>query len=177
MPEKQDLRVVDIAHIESTSGHLILCDSCSITGRYAAHPLQPSSFPKNWRVGNFVQLNNEVHFTNKRGDGCYAVLSHGGKYYVETNYPTQVKSVESMVERGDFEEKHGSRILRLEGLVGVGSGAIAIVDPEQKNPSFNFGELDPNYERGEYVTILKVEKGKYQCRFSKKKNLVILERV
>ena len=78
-----------------------------------------------------------------------------------------------MIQKGDVEEMHGSRKYILEGLVGVGGGRMAIIDPEISPVS-----IDSKREKYfEMSTILKVKPGIYTCRFIDKNKKLSIKKI
>lgn len=113
-------------------------------------------------VPNIMQFDNDfVGFRNLWGDGMFAVLSSPNRYYVES-YPCSFDDeLTRDVKNGKTEEKKGSRIYHLEGLVGIGGGRMGIVDPTLHSVS----RSEHPEKCFELFTVLKVEPGTYGCRF------------
>ena len=114
---------------------------------------------------NLMQFNDDaVNFSNLFGDGMFAVLSNKGdnlEVYAET-YPTDLSpKLTKAIMKGQVRERIDGRNYRLEGLVGLGSGRMAVVDPElyevvKTKEASKFFEL---------FTVVKVPKGVYVCEF------------
>lgn len=114
-----------------------------------------------WRVPRIMQGDSFVAFRNLFGDGCFAVLSSNNRFYVETDFPITInQELITRIKEGDFEEKKGSRLYHLEGLVGVGCGTMVVTDPVS-NPI----EYAKGHEANETSTILSIRPGIYVCRF------------
>lgn len=120
-----------------------------------------------------MQGDGFVTFRNLWGDGMFGVFSSTNRFYVETNSPSDSDEVAKMIQKGDIEEGHGSRKYVLEGLVGVGSGTMAIIDPE-------ISPVTVGSEREKYFdmsTILKVKPGTYTCKFIDKNKKLSIKRI
>ncbi len=161
------IKSVEEGIVTITSGYLAICDSQEIEaygqlpfseydsrGRRRINLNNPT-----WSIPNMMQGDGFVSFRNLWGDGCYAVLSSKNRFYVETDCPTMAESLAALIKQGDVEEKKGSRVYRLEGLVGVGCGSMVLTDPNSNHIQQPAEEYHP------ISTILPVTPGVYVCRF------------
>jgi hypothetical protein len=155
------VKSVTQGRVVCNSGQLVFCDSNAVKSICDAI-LSDKDMA---RLPNLMQFNDDaVDFSNHWGDGMFAVLSNKGKnleVYAET-YPTYLNAeLTRDIIKGAVRETIEGRKYELEGLVGIGGGRMAIVDPtsyrvEKGKEAAQFFEL---------FTVVKVPKGVYTCEF------------
>lgn len=170
-PLEGSANVVRNGLVTSNSGYLAVCELYGLRD-YLDSPLQnfmdKLSRQDDLAVPKIVQFNRGVLFRNKFGDGVFGVFSDAQrKFYVESEPRYGAKALSQVALKREEHEEAG---LNLEGVVGVGSGIMAIIDPQDCPLS------EPVYNKGDYFTILRTGKGNFECAFDKDETWLIVQK-
>lgn len=185
------IKPVNQGRVVCNSGYLVFCDSTSVSEILDSTDIMNDSdmrerkepivkignhFKINYnseriRLPNIMQFNEDfVDFSNLWGDGMFAVLHstrrNDFEVYVEAMPADITVELTIAAKNKDRKEKIEDKTFNLEGLVGVGGGRIAIVDPE----SYSITHLRYAGKHFDLHTVVKVPKGVYECRFVKTEN-------
>ena len=150
------------------SGYLVLADAFDLL--FPPPDLGQASL-KPFRPGVFAQTELSVYFSNHWGDGVFGVYSKGGEIIIPINEPNLVTFLEEVARK---EDRNVDGFGVLEGAVGVGGGVMAVSDPVINPPRSLFGPKEDLFKKGSYFTILKVDKGLYNCIFDDERPRVML---
>ncbi len=166
--------------LESKSGYLVICDLSQVQSFqpnfnfYGDIKKGINLNSKSWGIPKMMQGKNVVAFSNLWGDGMFAILTSNKRIYIETELPSIIdKDLIECMKNWDRKDRINSKICRLEGVVGIGGGKIAITDPE-----IHTIEHSENPERyWEMSTIVKTTPGIYACKFIDNNKIVSVRKI
>jgi hypothetical protein len=156
-----------ISTIHSSSGYLAILDPTELRGWTQAANNQEIPSPP-----SFLEGPGYICFRNKWGDGVFDVISEQGKFYVITESPINMDPAVNRMASGEVDGWF--KQARLEGLVGIGGGCAAIVDPGS-HPLRNVNQR--RLDHGEFFTILNVGVGNFEIRFINRGNRLEIAKI
>lgn len=155
-----DFRPAIRGEITCTSGKLVFCDGVSAESGTLLNGINLNSL----QLPNFLLGNDIVAFRNQWGDGVFDVYRRGANLFVATNAPLEnasgIKGNASEFKRQGW----GYPSNYLEGVVGIGSGVMAVFDPTIYHLT-DEPDLAALKRYGEFFTVVDVMPGRYECGY------------